>query len=157
MLKGGPARSHCSVVLGFLRWTQHSICSLTSAESRGRITSPDLRALINSGCHWPSLPRGRIAGLCSTCFPQRDSDLFPPSCFPVSQLQPVLVPGVIPPQGQDFVFSSHELHEILFTPFLQPAETPLNGSSAPQYFNHSSQFGIIHELAECTTSYHLSC
>lgn len=50
MLKGGPARSHCSVVLGFLRWTQHSICGLTSAESRGRITSSPQDA-IGLLCH----------------------------------------------------------------------------------------------------------
>ena len=48
------------------------------------------------------------------------------SCFPAGQPQPVLVPGVVPPEVQDFTLPLVEPREAPVSPFLQPVEVPLN-------------------------------
>ena len=44
----------------------------------------------------------------------------PQSCSPAGQPQPVLVPGVVPPQVQDPALALVELHQVPLHPALQP-------------------------------------
>ena len=44
--------------------------------------------------------------------------------------QHVLVPGIVPPQVQDFAILLAELHEIFAGPPLHPIEVPLDGGTA---------------------------
>ncbi|GAB0186707.1 ectonucleotide pyrophosphatase/phosphodiesterase family member 3 [Grus japonensis] len=74
-------------------------------------------------------------------------------CRAASQLaglQHLLVPGVVPPQVQDFALPLVGLHEVPVNPFLQPVEVPLDGSMTLWHISHSSQFGVISRLAEGT-------
>ena len=55
-----------------------------------------------------------------------------PLCRAAFQLvgsQPVLVPGVIPTQMQDFAFSLVELREIPLILIIQSVKVPLNGNT----------------------------
>lgn len=61
----------------------------------------------------------------------------------------VLVRG-IPLQSQDFTFLLIELQTIPISPFLQPDNVPLDGSTTLWFINHFSQFYIIYKLAEAT-------
>jgi len=51
--------------------------------------------------HWPSWHPGHTAGSWSTCHPPGHPGPSPQSCSPAAPPQPVLVPGVVPPQVQD--------------------------------------------------------
>ena len=66
-------------------WTQHSRCSLTSAEYRGTITSLLLLALYSwykPGCRWPSWPPGHTADSCPAGCPPTPQGPFLPGSFP---------------------------------------------------------------------------
>lgn len=56
-----------------------------------------------------------------------------------------LVPGIIPSQDKDFAFLFDEFHEVH-----QTIKVPLNGSTIVWHISHSSHFGVICKLAECT-------
>lgn len=74
------------------------------------------------------------------------------SCRAALQLgssQPVLV-RVVPPQVQDFALCLVEHCEILISLFLQPVNVPLDWNRTLGHISHSSQFGVIHKLAEGT-------
>ncbi|KAK4811173.1 hypothetical protein QYF61_019804 [Mycteria americana] len=60
----------------------------------------------------------------------------------------ILVHGVVPPQVQDFAPPLTELYEDPVSPFLQPVEVPLDGSTTLWCIHHSSQFCVISKLAE---------
>ena len=62
----------------------------------------------------------------------------------------MLVPGVVLLQGQGFGFPVVEVHEVPVSPFLQPDEVPLDGSTTLCYASHPSQSGVICKLAELT-------
>ena len=64
-----------------------------------------------------------------------------PAFQPVS-CQPVLVRGVIPAQGQDFVFPLVELHEVPLCPVLQPAQVLQSSSATSRCISHSSCCGL---------------
>jgi len=58
------------------------------------------------------------------------------------------MPGVVPPQVQDPALALIELHEVPLCPTLQPVQVSLNGSTACQCIQHTSQFCVISKLAE---------
>jgi len=68
------------------------------------------------------------------------------SVFQLVILQHVLLPGVIPPQVQDFAFSLRSLHESPLCSNLQPAEVPLNG---PQLSGLSATPPSLYHLQTC--------
>ena len=71
--------------------------------------------------------------------------------FQPSGPQPVLlVHGVVPPQKQNFALPLIALHEVLVSPFLQPVEVPLDGSTALQCISHSSLFCNKKICRECS-------
>jgi len=53
----------------------------------------------------------------------------PQSCSPAGQPQPVLVPGVVPPQVQDPALAFVEPHQVPLCPTFQPVQVSLNGST----------------------------
>ncbi|KAK4823457.1 hypothetical protein QYF61_002293 [Mycteria americana] len=127
-------------------WTQHSKCGLTSAEQKGRITSlhllattllmrdhllqPNLLAFFSTKMHcW------LMCNLVSTRTPRGAFQPVSPHC--------VLVPGVIPPQGQHFAFPLVELRD---SSVLQAVEVPLDGSTTIWRISHSSQVCIVCEF-----------
>ncbi|KAJ7410836.1 hypothetical protein WISP_105756 [Willisornis vidua] len=63
--------------------------------------------------------------------------------------QSVLGYGIVPPQGLDLAFTIVDLHESPVSPFLQPMEVPLNGSTIVWCMHHCSQFCIICKPKEC--------
>lgn len=88
---------------------------------------------------------------------------FPGSCWPsflqghTADLQPrplqnrvgsQCVSGVAPLQGKGFAFPFIELCEIVLSPFLQPVQVPLIGSTILGSANPSSQLYIICRLGE---------
>ena len=137
-----------SLSLSLLSWgaqhrTQPSRGGLTSAEQRGRISSLDLLATLL--LVQPRTPLAFFAASASTWCPPGPSLQ---SCFPAAHPQLVLVPGAVPPQGQDFACPLVELQEVPVSPFLQPVEVPLGGSATSWCLSHSSQCGIVSKLAE---------
>lgn len=60
----------------------------------------------------------------------------------------MLLDMIVPSQMQNFAFVFAELHEVPVGLFLQPVETPLNGSRALQQISSFPQFNIIHKLAK---------
>ena len=56
---------------------------------------------------------------------QHTQGLFCQATFQPGSPQHVLVPGVVPPQGQDVAFPFGDLHEVPASPFLQPGTVPL--------------------------------
>lgn len=75
--------------------------------------------------------------------------LFCRAALQLGSSQPVLV-SVLPPQVQDFAFCFAEHCEILVSLFLQPVKVPLDGNVTFWCISHSSQFSVIHKLAEGT-------
>lgn len=75
--------------------------------------------------------------------------LFCRAALQLGSSQPVLV-RVVPPQVQDFALSLVEHCEILVSPFLQPVKLPLDCNRIFGHISRSSQFGVIHKLAEGT-------
>ncbi|GAB0175715.1 cAMP-dependent protein kinase inhibitor alpha [Grus japonensis] len=76
--------------------------------------------------------------------------LFCQAAFQLGSPQHVLVPGVVPPQVQDFPLPFVELHEVPDSPFLQPVKIPPDGSMILWFISLCSQFGVICKLAEGT-------
>ncbi|XP_054052745.1 uncharacterized protein LOC128907644 [Rissa tridactyla] len=76
----------------------------------------------SSGCppgdHWPSWPPGHMAGSWATCCPPGLPGPSLQSCSAAGQPQPVLVRGVVPPQGQDPTLARVELHRVPLHPTL---------------------------------------
>lgn len=76
--------------------------------------------------------------------------------FQLVSPQHVLMHGVISPQGKNFVFLHVEMHEVRLSPFLQPVQIPLNGSTALHctmllpVSSHFFQFCVSCEPAEDT-------
>ena len=62
----------------------------------------------------------------------------------------MLVQGVVPPQVKDPTLAFVEFHEVPLGPALQPVQVSLDGSTALRCISHSSQLGIVSELAEGT-------
>jgi len=58
------------------------------------------------------------------------------------------VRGVVPPQVQNVALLHVDLHEVPVSPFPQPVEVSLGGSTTPWFISHSSLFGIICRLAD---------
>jgi len=56
--------------------------------------------------------------------------------------------GVVPPQVEDFALLVVELHEVPVSPFLQPVQAPLDGSTTLCCISSFSQFCAICKLAE---------
>ena len=75
---------------------------------------------------------------------------FSAKLFPPGWPKHVLVPGVVPPEVQDFPRPVVELHDVLVCPFLQPVHIPLDGSMTLWYMSYFSQFCVICQLAEDT-------
>lgn len=61
------------------------------------------------------------------------------AAFQLGSSQLVVVPGVVPSQGQDFALPLVELHEGPVGPFLQPVQVPLDISTTLWPISHSSQ------------------
>ncbi|KAK4826285.1 hypothetical protein QYF61_007132 [Mycteria americana] len=61
-----------------------------------------------------------------------------------------LVSGLVPPQVQDFALHPVELYEVPVSPFLQPVQVPLDGSTTLWHISHSPQFCVICKRAEGT-------
>lgn len=57
-----------------------------------------------------------------------------------------MVPGIVPSQVQDFVLPLVELHEVSVSPFLQPVEVPLYGST--------TLLCMGYDPAHCWRAYH---
>lgn len=57
---------------------------------------------------------------------------------------------VLPPQVQGFVLHLIGCPDVPVSPFLQPAEVPLNSSTALWCMSHSSQLCVISKLIEGT-------
>ncbi|KAK4831783.1 hypothetical protein QYF61_019096, partial [Mycteria americana] len=74
--------------------------------------------------------------------------LFCKAAFQLCSPQHLRVHGVVPPQVQDFALPLVELHEVPASPFLQPVQVPLDGSTTLWCISHSSQCGVICKLAE---------
>ncbi|KAK4818982.1 LOW QUALITY PROTEIN: hypothetical protein QYF61_022649 [Mycteria americana] len=91
-----------------------------------------------------------IAGSRSTWRPPGPQVLSCQAAFQLSSPQNILVHGVVPPQVQDLALLLVEVHEVPVSPFLQPVEVPLDGSMTLWCISHSSQFGVIRQLAEGT-------
>ena len=73
------------------------------------------------------------------------------SCFPDRRSQHVLVPGVAPPQRQDFELQLVGLHEVHVSPFLLPLQVTLAVITLWS-ISHSSQlcnFGKLGEDEHC--------
>ena len=51
------------------------------------------------------------------------------AAFQLYNLQAVLIPGVLPPQGKNLTFPSVELHDVCVVSCLQPDDVPLKASS----------------------------
>lgn len=62
---------------------------------------------------------------------------------------PVLVHGIVPPQGLDVAFAFVDLHEVTISPFLQKTQIWLNGSATAWCISHYSQISIICKPDEC--------
>lgn len=60
----------------------------------------------------------------------------------------MLVPGVAPPQGEDFALPLVELHEAAISPVLWTVEVPLDDSRTLRHISHSSLVCIVYTLAE---------
>ncbi|KAK4806786.1 hypothetical protein QYF61_005582 [Mycteria americana] len=76
--------------------------------------------------------------------------LFCQAAFQLGGPQHVLVPGVVPLQGQDFALPLVELHEVPVSPFLQLVEVPLDDSMTLWHISYSSHFCVTSKLAEGT-------
>ena len=112
---------------------------LVSAEQRGRTTSFDMLAILLLMQPKMALPFFCCKGTYQVLLCQ--------AAFQPSSLQPVLVCGFFPPQGQDFA-CCFELHEVPVGLLPQPVEVPLNSSTPVWSVSHSSRFRIICRLAE---------
>ena len=114
---------------GAQHWAQYSRCGLTSAKQRGRITSTDLFTVL---CLMqPRIPLAVFAARapCWLMFHQVPQVRFYQATFQLDSPQHKFMPGVVPPQVQDFVLLLPELYEVQWvSPFLQPVEVPLDGS-----------------------------
>lgn len=126
---------------------------LTRAAQRGRITSLDLLAML-----FLMHTRTRLAFL-ATRTPlahgpgsTRTPSPSPQSCFPTGCPQPVQVHGVVLPQMLDPAFTLAEFHTFLLCPSLQPVTILLKGCTAFQGISHSSQLGVVTELAEAASA-----
>jgi len=60
----------------------------------------------------------------------------------------VLVPGVVPSQGQDSALLLVDPHEVPVSPFLQPVRVPLDSSTTLRRTSLSSQLSLICRIAE---------
>jgi len=60
------------------------------------------------------------------------------------------MPRVVLPHDQDLALLPAELDEVYVSPFLQPAQVPLDASKTPCYISYSSQFCAVSRLAEAT-------
>jgi len=60
------------------------------------------------------------------------------------------MPAVVPPHMQDFALPSVELHEVPVSPFLQPVQVSLDGSTTLSRVSYFSPFCVICKLAEGT-------
>jgi len=74
-------------------------------------------------------PRARCWLLVTLSSPSTPSPS-PQSCSPAAQPHPVLVPGVVPPQGQDPALALVEPHQVPLCPALQPVQGSLDGRDA---------------------------
>ena len=110
-----------------------------------------------AGSTSPNAAQGNIRLLCSKgpllahiepCVHQDSLALFCKAAFQLGGPQHILVPGAVPPQGQDFVLL--EFHGVPVSPFLQPIEVPLDGSTTLCLSSYFSQFGVISKLGEGT-------
>ncbi|KAK4811750.1 hypothetical protein QYF61_005318 [Mycteria americana] len=76
--------------------------------------------------------------------------LFRKAAFQLGRPRHILLPGVVPPQLQDFALLHIELYEVPVSSFLQPGKVPLDVSTTFWHLSHSFQFGVIYKLAEGT-------
>ena len=139
-----------SLELGAQHWTQHSRCSLTRAEQRGRITPPGPAG--HAPPHVPQDPMGLLAprahrwlmgNLLCTRAPRSFS-----AELPSSRSAPACAGAwVVPPQVQDPTLASAELHQVPPHPTPQPVQVSLDGIAAFWSVSHSSRLCIICRLA----------
>ncbi|XP_055576153.1 uncharacterized protein LOC129736772 [Falco cherrug] len=153
--EGSSVPSSCSSLSlldwGAQRWTQHSSCSLPSAEQRGRITSLDLLAMLLL-MH----PRVLLAALAtrahcwlvgnllSTSTPTSFSAELPPSRPAPARTGAW---GCSSP-GADPTLAFAGLHQVPLCPALQPVPVSLNGSAASWCISHSSQLCVTCKRSE---------
>ncbi|GAB0183112.1 cAMP-dependent protein kinase inhibitor alpha [Grus japonensis] len=62
--------------------------------------------------------------------------------------QPVVLLGIEPTHVQDLALGLVELHEVHIGPPLQPVKVPLDGIPSLQRVNHTTQLGVVSNLAE---------
>ena len=96
----------------------------------------------------PRIPLAAFAAGAHYWLTQESQALFCKAAFQLGGPQQVRVPEVVPPQ--DFALPLVELHEVPASPFLQPVEVPLDGSTTLWPISQSSQFCVICKLAEGT-------
>lgn len=111
-------------------WTQSArflSLGLHRGEKSSSSTCWQCSSQYRPGGSWLSFPPGLIADSCLTGIYQYHQVHFCKAALQLLGSQPVLVPNVIPPQGQDLAFPFVDLHEILFCPLLQPVKVHLNG------------------------------
>lgn len=122
---------------------------LISAEERGKDQLPepagDLLSIAAHGavglcCKGTELGHGQFVTQ------QEAQSLFCRAHFQSFIPQCVLENGAVPPQVQDFAFHITALPEVPFSPFLQPIEIILDGSTATSFINCSSQFCVSSRL-----------
>lgn len=65
--------------------------------------------------------------------------------LPTQPVQPLLLQGVVPVQGQALPVASVAFHEVVVSPILQPAQGPLK-DRPPTY--GSPWFGVLSEFTE---------
>ncbi|KAK4831516.1 hypothetical protein QYF61_018100 [Mycteria americana] len=119
-------------------------------EGKGYVPPPAGNGLPNAAqeavggfCHKGTLlAHGQLAGN------QDPQVLFCKAALKLVDPQPVLLPGIIPPQVQGFGLPFAELHKVPVSPFLQPVQVPLDGSMPICCTSCSSWFCIICKLAE---------
>ncbi|GAB0193852.1 mitochondrial enolase superfamily member 1 [Grus japonensis] len=149
----GKSISMSLLYWGAQNWTQLSRCGLTSAEQMERITSLNLLAML-------CLIQPRIPLDCRLChrdtllahvqlaIHQDPQILCSKVAFQLVSHHHVLMPGVVPPQVQDFAFVLVELHEVPVGSFLQPLEVALDGSMILWFINDTCQCCVISKIAE---------
>ena len=94
--------------------------------------------------------RARCWLMVTLSFPSTPSPS-PQSCSPAAQPQPVLVPGVVPPQVQDPALALVEPHQVPLCPTFQPAQVSLDGSITVRQNTH--EVGLARQCWERNPSY----
>lgn len=144
---GPPPTGSCLSMLRIQSWMQHSRWSPTRVELQGRTSS-----LIcwpwcfwcSSGCVWRSGLQMHSAGSGPTSHSQTAWSPSLPGCSQ-SHYLPSCVETRLPPSHSQDLVEPNSIHMVLL---LQLVQLPLDDILSLRFFNHSTQLGAVHRLAE---------